>query len=39
MCDTCNDRGTCPFYESGTEKCTYEEIYNFIFEKEENNAE
>lgn len=39
MCDTCKDRGTCPFYENGTEKCVYEEISNFIFEKEKKNAE
>lgn len=24
MCDTCKDRGTCPFYEAGDDTCIYE---------------
>ena len=34
MCDTCKERGTCPFYESGAEECVYEEILNFAFEED-----
>lgn len=24
MCDTCKEKGTCPFYESGSNECVYE---------------
>lgn len=24
MCDTCNEKGNCPFYEAGSGTCTYE---------------
>ena len=27
MCDTCNERGTCPFYEAGTNECVYDDDF------------
>ena len=26
MCDTCKDRGTCPFYEAGDDVCVDEAL-------------
>ena len=34
MCDTCNERGTCPFYEAGINECVYEMLIHFKEERE-----
>lgn len=30
MCDTCKEKGTCPFYESGSNECVYEFLINYV---------
>lgn len=34
MCDTCQDRGTCPFREAGAENCLYDFLITMIKSKE-----
>ena len=34
MCDTCNEKDTCPFYEAGTNECVYEMLIRFKEERE-----
>ena len=34
MCDTCEAKGTCPFYESGAEECVYDELVRMKKERE-----
>ena len=37
MCDTCEARGTCPFYEASAEECVYDELVRMKKEREEKN--